>query len=507
MKTHKDRDKESIKIISVAAFCFSIVSCITTATGLGEFVFTDSQAWQAGLISFSIQSMLFIFNLRLPEYCSIIGKNIQSSKKIIDGLKRIFVKGLFLLLYGSVLVSSSLFSFVYIFDSSYLNRDISYIDADIKLTNEYNKALKETKEYIDEYLKVSEISMGAKLSELQSMLPDTDPNTKSEDELKEEERQANENYLNIVTERENKEKEIQLCDDTIAAYPTSIYGITEIVKDAHEKKTIATQELSELKKSETEAKIALESVQVAVENYKKNKEDSVKEFLTKLLQNDLSQNSDYLDDAMSEITDMIENYANDINIKNEFKSKVSENDSEVTFSDLVQQVQSLNITKEQYVSLRNARDKYQNGQYLLSENQIEHPELENEKDIKRWQDEWRVKYDELIVLIGDIPRFVGLDSNELISKNNINQTLLEKYKDLDIIDNLSKVKREYLSNINKIEKSWSLLTDNDEKYPFNVRFSAIFAVFLDLASLIVGIFIYYYNKNNDIETVDTTLST
>lgn len=230
---------------------------------------------------------------------------------------------------------------------------------------------------------------------------------------------------------------------------------------------------------------------------KKNKEDSVNEFLTKLLQNDLSENSDYLDDAMSEITDMIENYANDINIKNEFKSKVSENYFEVTFSDLVQQVQSLNITKEQYISLRNARDKYQNGQYLLSENQIEHPELENEKDIKRWQDEWRVKYDELIVLIGDIPSFVDLDSNELISKNDINQTLLEEYDDLNIIDNLSKVKREYLSNINKIEKSWSLLTDNDEKYPFNVRFSAIFAVFLDLASLVVGIFIYYYNKNND----------
>lgn len=269
MKTHKDRDKESIKIISVAAFCFSIVSCITTATGLGEFVFTDSQAWQAGLISFSIQSMLFIFNLRLPEYCSIICKNIQNSKKIIDGLKRIFVKSLFLLLYGSVLVSSSLFSFVYIFDSSYLNRDISYIDADIKLTNEYNKALKETKEYIDEYLKVSEISMGAKLSELQSMLPDTDPNTKSEDELKEEERQANENYLKIVTERENKEEEIQSYDDIIAAYPASIYGIPDIVKEAREKKIIATQELSELKKLETEAKITLESTHIAVENYKK----------------------------------------------------------------------------------------------------------------------------------------------------------------------------------------------------------------------------------------------
>lgn len=133
-------NKESIKIISVAAFCFSIVSCITTATGLGDFVFKDKQAWQAALISFSVQSILFVFNLRLPEYFSRINENIRTKYNILRPIKLLILDLVFVLLYISVLIASSLFSFVYIFDAAYLSRDISYIDADVILTSEYNKA-------------------------------------------------------------------------------------------------------------------------------------------------------------------------------------------------------------------------------------------------------------------------------------------------------------------------------------------------------------------------------
>lgn len=70
-------NKQGIQLMKIAAFCFTIVSCITTATGLGNFVFKDSQAWQAGIISFSIQTILFILNLKLPGYFAKIKNNIK----------------------------------------------------------------------------------------------------------------------------------------------------------------------------------------------------------------------------------------------------------------------------------------------------------------------------------------------------------------------------------------------------------------------------------------------
>ena len=93
-----DVNKESIKIISVAAFCFSIVSCITTATGLGEFVFKDKQAWQAAIISFSIQSILFVFNLRLPGYFAKINKNIRTKINILRPIKLLILDIVFVAL-------------------------------------------------------------------------------------------------------------------------------------------------------------------------------------------------------------------------------------------------------------------------------------------------------------------------------------------------------------------------------------------------------------------------
>ena len=129
-----DVHKESIKIISVAAFCFSIVSFITTATGLGEFIFTEKQAWQAAIISFSIQSILFVFNLRLPGYFNKINNNIEARNIVFKFLKKIAIDALFILFYICILIASSLFSFVYIYDASYLSRDINYVDADIVLT-------------------------------------------------------------------------------------------------------------------------------------------------------------------------------------------------------------------------------------------------------------------------------------------------------------------------------------------------------------------------------------
>ena len=58
------RESNEQQVLTVAAFCFAIVSWMATARGLQAYVFSGGA--EATLISFGVQSILFVFNLRLP---------------------------------------------------------------------------------------------------------------------------------------------------------------------------------------------------------------------------------------------------------------------------------------------------------------------------------------------------------------------------------------------------------------------------------------------------------
>lgn len=464
MPKKRDLNKESIKIISVAAFCFSIVSFITTAAGLGDFVFTDKQAWQATIISFSVQSILFVFNLRLPGYFNKINSNINAKYKMLRIFKIMVVDSVFVFFYFSVLVASSLFSFVYIYDSSYLSRDINYIDADIVLTNEYNSALKNYTDYINEHSKNIELQMSDNVIELINKLPHTSDDMLNLEDLEKKVDEEQENYNLAVSEYNVKESEIESYQKIIDDGFDSDFWMTEIISDAILQKEKADQELATLNKEKSEAKKRLNEAKKALNKYEKPKEEIAKEFLIKLLQNDISGNLEekelYLNNALSKINEMVEKF-------------ITDEDWQDSFGEVVQIVQKLNITKDEYIKLNTALEQdVINTQVVL-------PNV-NEKgndDIIRWKEEWKRKYESL--------------------EDNI--SVLSSYDATDDLERLDKYKREYLTDISKIEKSWEFLFDKNRKYPFNVRFSAVFAIFLDLASLIVGIFIYYHElgKSNN----------
>ena len=481
-----DGNKESIKIISVAAFCFSIVSCITTATGLGEFVFTDKQAWQAILISFSVQSILFVFNLRLPGYFAKINKNIRTKFKVFRPIKILILDFIFVALYLAVLVASSLFSFVYIFDAAYLSRDISYIDADIILTNEYSKALEEYNNYVDEEMKAIQINLLLKITELKDTLPPTDTDKSDFDKLEQNVQETQAAYDLAQTNREGKEKEIEAYQQIIDTYPVNIFGITPIVQEATENMNKASQELVDLKTKESETKNTLNAAKKAFNEREESKEDSANEFLVGFLKNSVSDSSDmskeYLDTAMNKLTEMIEKYADVDDMKS-------------SYGEMAQLVQSIYMTKEEYVTLQNVLK----DETSLSIEPIKLPNVNETTDIIRWRNDWITRYESLEDNINNTPPYIGLYNDDYEGKNIINEEILKKYNPITLTEQLDIYKREYLTDINKIEKSWELLFDNDGKYPFNVRFSAVFAVFLDISSLAVGMFIYYYDLNKNSE--------
>lgn len=182
VKKNFNATKEGIRIVKVAAFCFAIVSFIATAEGLREYVFTDS-SWQAILISFGIQSILFVLNLKLPEYFDRIGeissKGNRKHRKYHFGKQRgqekktyrwTFVQRIMPLFYLLFMLMSSLFSFVYICDYVVYQHLSGYSDDHTILSNLYGDVLSKVERYIQEDTKVVQLMASSQLSELQGEL-------------------------------------------------------------------------------------------------------------------------------------------------------------------------------------------------------------------------------------------------------------------------------------------------------------------------------------------------
>lgn len=76
------RESNEQQVLTVAAFCFAIVSWMATARGLQAYVFSGGA--EATLISFGVQSILFVFNLRLPFLIEKIGELTPKEERKVN---------------------------------------------------------------------------------------------------------------------------------------------------------------------------------------------------------------------------------------------------------------------------------------------------------------------------------------------------------------------------------------------------------------------------------------
>lgn len=90
------------KLLVTCSLALAMVSFYATAQGLHEYVFT--QMWQALLVSAAIQTALFILNLKLIYFFTL-------NPRIV------------LILWATMLVSSSLFSFVFISNQMIISKN------------------------------------------------------------------------------------------------------------------------------------------------------------------------------------------------------------------------------------------------------------------------------------------------------------------------------------------------------------------------------------------------
>lgn len=463
-KKRFDVEKEAIKILRVAAFCFSIISWLATSEGLANYVFSND--WRVYVISFAIQSILFIFNLQLPTYW----KRLQLKK----------LKVFFVFLYILFLLASSIFSFVYICTNAVYKHRIGYTDTSIILTSEYKEIWNQTDKYIDEYKKYLLLKASSLLEDYTEISDDESDSGYSLSELQAIEREAEKkysdaqvNYNNEADYLANAEKKRDALYDVRYARRKEF----QQAEDAVSQQLIITNEAKSVMNSlEQEYKDA----QLAVLNYQPSKEILTQELLVEILSDKpdpivLSQEMDALNEAVFNLGKS-DNYVS-------------------TFNHMVEQTKALNMTISQYLILVEIEE----NEYGLTNSHASVPDPNSktfESDYELWCSEWSERLDLLETTINTLPVYESRNENDTIS-SVVNITLLNEYDPKALNVKIDRDVRYYLSDMNDIEKSFYLFLT---KYKFTPIFSAALAVFFDLASLAVGLFIHQIKQNNSVSS-------
>ncbi|MFQ6865634.1 hypothetical protein [Blautia sp.] len=505
-KKSKDKIKTSsvtgITIIRVAAFAFAIVSWKATSSGLSEYVF--GQGWQSALVSFAIQAILFVFNLKLPFYFNRIGENTpnREKKKYRFGVKKGTEKKTYkttafqrviIGFYIIVLGSSSFFSFVYICNYVVYEHQSGYVDDNTILASSYREILNDTDNYITEDTKAMQILASKLLGELQDKYPEdsSKDNSVSKQDLEDAVNEAQDACDIAKEEYDTAKNDADSFKDEMDSYANSRNGTTwHDRQDEWEKKYEAAKADWENAVADREAKkdiyeaakTALTEAQNALKNYKDSQETVIAEFLLEMLK--ANPNTDVLEECISELNSAIVDLGTNVDIVD-------------NYSELVEITQTLTVVVKDYTSLVQliSNDDDTGIKYLMEhvmdDMVIPDPTSESfEIDYSSWRTAWYSKLNNLENLIQHLPKLSENEKKEL-GDTVINTELLEEYDVNDKMNTLAELRRKKVSDINVIEKVFFLLFG---KYWFIAWFSLGLAVFFDISSLLAGLFIYGIRK-------------
>lgn len=503
-----DSNKEGIKIVKVAAFCFALISWVATAKGLHEYVFTDKY-WQALLISFGIQSILFVFNLKLPEYFKTIGdkseNRIKRKYKFGDNkgnekttYKWSFYQRLIAVFYTIMIIASSFFSFVYMTNVAYKNTQ--YLDANIVLERIYRNYLNDVDQYTNELTKVTQLTISNILSKFEADIEsDNTEEAKTKSELEEDVNNAQNYYDKMVIEENSLQEEYNSAKKNYETPMSERWRDSYVYAQEKAEYDDARIRLKTAKDNTADAKKALEMAKKSLKEYKPTMNLIIQDMLIESLKP--VPDSQLLNDLMTNLYDVV--------------IKSSETNIETTdFATIVTNTKELSIAINNYVVLQNICSTVDNDyniqalkQQILNENiEIPNPssnDFETEKII--WENEWKKRFVVLEKIIISVPKYTDYSA---ITIENINEIIdtdtLQKFNAEDMTKNIDEAVRNNLANINAIERAVKKLYNN---YPFLAWFSFGLAIFLDIASLLAGLFIFLtdkaYSKKKTITVTDT----
>lgn len=489
------RESNEQQVLTVAAFCFAIVSWMATARGLQAYVFSGGV--EATLISFGIQSILFVFNLRLPFFIEKIGEltpkeereeKIRNNKVV--GYKKTFAQKIAIVFYAIVLSTSSFFSFVYIGNELVYKHDTGYADDNTVLMSFYRNQLNEAEKAIDENLRVLPLRASNKLSNLQIKMSEAglieSSQSVSLDDLNAKKSDASKVVKEKQTAFENAEREYnQAKSDYEDAKATRYWKLDEF-EDARTNLEEKNKAYTAAKNELTQAQNDLTDAEDALTNYKPSSGSLVMEMLVEFLKPNFNINdiNKYMEDLV--------NYVLSIGEGEQIPSN---------YAEIVETVLEINNVVDDYSRLKNANDSESAEEKIKQlkidaegELTIPNPQEDDFEDTKTmWVTEWKTRLENLRELVWSIPTYSEEEIAAFTASDiEINKDAVQ-YDSTDISNEIDRLERNKLTDINVMEKVCLLISG---KYPLTAIVALFIATELDMISLLVGVVIYWMSKVN-----------
>ena len=486
------------QIIVIAALCFAVVSWRATAAGMKEYVF-DS-AVEAGLISFGIQSILFVFNLRLPYFLEKMGTLIPKGRKIQDGKRRKvavpqIAAGIFYLM---ILLSSSFFSFIYICNTVVYEHDTGYTDDNTILLNEFQTQLRQAEKVIDENMSYLPMTASSQLADLQAEMEEAGLLVDEGKSLEDLEADLLEKEKDLNTKKDSKDEWQRRYETAYEDYQVtsrSRYSRPNEYQAALGELNDKREELNKASEAYTKAVTAYNAAQAALDQYTPSAKTRITTILSDFLHNQVDPET--VQTNVDELTDYI-------------MSLGEENSAPDNYAELVEKIQVLNHMVSNYIKLCGTSVEEDSGQAEESAKELCErleqevvsretaiPDPQNEKEFQTvrdaWVQTWKDRYQELQTLIWMIPSYSESELRTMESMT-VDSELLDNYDPLELSDEINDLVRAKLTDINVIERACLLFAG---KYRITAIVSFLIALGLDLSSLMAGAVVYWMKKSEE----------
>lgn len=505
------------RLLASSALATAIISWIATAQGLRIYVF--SYYWQAAIISAAIQGTLFAFSI----------KAIPLMKRL-----RIIGKIAMWILWFCILLSSSIFSYVYISKNVYSD-SLLHDDSNRIMFTQYL----EIYSLLDDIIDMKKEDLETKITEYIELLVKDDGTVETEESDQEKTDKSNqeesdkmqkffkenvtentnelleqiksgsysENDVNALkelldSEKTDKNNQIKDKQNEIAAKENNIRDIESRLKtfsnvnsSSYHDLVLQLNLIQSQKDELLESLSSLRSLVKMLNDYEIEIE-YIEGGLDRKLYNETLDLRKYLNQDKINTDDLLKTAENVYNIL--FENNITNDDNRLSqyksFKTNVTQYATLvnkeNIINEERERLYNIFNLKPNENKIVTEGE-ENTETDKEQKDYQWEDVSR----NLQNILKDIPQtyfdeYFSSSINESLkysSKNNI----------LEISMNMDRL---YLSDLNDFERAWTLLRSDIHIYKTLLWFSVIFAFGMDLFSFGTGLLLYFMDNEKKIRT-------
>ncbi len=493
-----------LSLLRICSVFLAAVSFWSTAKGMEAFVFDTG--WQPYGASFAVQGILLGLSLMSP--------------KLWKQSKGILIKIFLVLLSLIVLFCSSWFSYVYIVENIY--EDSWDTESMILIQNKYREHLYKEKDYTDAYKKVLESSINEQLSSLYTQAQ----NLKTE-------ASASQISLNLDEERQRYSE-----DKTVYSEMSSIFNALDsalapeaTAENINHAQEIVTAMRDTLTNRESTTQTQLSDLSTNILNAQTNLENAQNDLrlamrdgtnidtaqarvdnLSASLEQYQIQQDDYtkqlqdIKDAIARI-DFYEQSLNTLSKSSfntitgsllEIQKELIKEDSNIEYmiqktTTLYEKIEnsSKNGTAENSINLlikMNTFIQQLTDYQELKQNQVVIKELQNIETIKS-KSAWNSYLEKLKNSIAKVPVSFMDDENDNLQFNKTEAT-----------EELNELLRLYISKHNVAQQGIIYLFNSP--HPALALFALILALFLDIASFIVGVAIEIHNRRCTVANIE-----